>query len=121
MNNPKALPKAYTNQQSESAKALSDRIYGYYAHEKKSLLHSYTVGAMFMQMNTYWSAKKNQYAQVRSYTQEGKFENYEEEGPNGEKIRYCWTIDEDGDLIPKRIEKPEDDTGVAVQIWKRRP
>jgi hypothetical protein len=24
-------------------------------------------------------------------------------------------------LIPKRIEKPEDDTGVAVQTWKRRP
>ena len=121
INNPKALPKAYTNQQSESAKALSDRIYGYYAHEKKSLLHSYTVGAMFMQMNTYWSAKKNQYAQVRSYTQEGKLEDYEEDGPNGEKIKYCWTIDEDGDLIPKRIEKPEDDTGVAVQTWKRRP
>ena len=61
------------------------------------------------------------YIDYSSYTQEGKFENYEEEGPNGEKIRYCWTIDEDGDLIPKRIEKPEDDTGVAVQTWKRRP
>jgi hypothetical protein len=43
-------------------KALSDRIYGYYAHEKKSMIHSSLVGAMLMQMNTYWSAKKNQYA-----------------------------------------------------------
>ena len=29
------------------------------------------VGGLFMQMNTYWSAKKNQYWQTRSYTQEG--------------------------------------------------
>jgi len=75
-----SLPKAYTNQQSEGMKALSDRIYGYYAHEKKSMIHSSTVGALFMQMNTYWSAKKNQYAQTRSFTQEGDWTQYEEDG-----------------------------------------
>ena len=68
LNNPKPLPKAYSNRDSESFKAISDRIYGYYSHEKRSMIHSYHVGSLFMQMNTYWSAKKNQYAQVRSYT-----------------------------------------------------
>lgn len=116
LNNPKPLPKAYSNRDSESFKAISDRIYGYYSHEKRSMIHSYHVGSLFMQMNTFWSAKKNQYAQVRSYTQEGKWEDYEEDG-----YKYCWAEDEDGDLIPRRIEKPEDDTHVPVKVWKGRP
>lgn len=116
LNNPKPLPKAYSNKDSESFKAISDRIYGYYSHEKRSMIHSYHVGSLFMQMNTFWSAKKNQYAQVRSYTQEGKWEDYEEDG-----YKYCWTEDENGNLIPRRIEKPEDDTHIPVKVWKGRP
>jgi hypothetical protein len=42
-------------------KALSDLTYGYYSHEKKSLVQSTSIGAMFLQMATYWSSKKNQY------------------------------------------------------------
>jgi hypothetical protein len=42
-------------------KSLSDMIYGYYSHEKKALVQSTTFGAMIMQMNTFWSAKKNQF------------------------------------------------------------
>jgi len=38
MNNPQPLPKAYTTKQLEGYKALSDNIYGYYAHEKQSLI-----------------------------------------------------------------------------------
>lgn len=110
LNNP-SLPRAYTNRQSESMKALSDRIYGYYSHEKKSMIHFSTVGGLFMQMNTYWSAKKNQYAQTRSYTQEGDWAQYEEDGK-----KYYWKEDEDGTLIPTT-----ENTGVPVQIWKGRP
>lgn len=54
-------------------KALADRIYGYYSHEKKSLIQSYTLGALFMQMATYWSSKKNQYFAGLGYTQEGHY------------------------------------------------
>ena len=111
LKNLQPLPKAYTNQQSEGMKALSDRIYGYYAHEKKSMIHSSLVGSMIMQMNTYWSAKKNQYAQTRSFTQEGNWAQYEE---NGEL--YYWKEDEDGDLIPTTKN-----TGVPLQVWKGRP
>lgn len=61
MNNPVALPRAYTNQQAESMKSLGDTIYGYYSHEKKSLIMSTAVGSLWLQFRTYWSGKKNQY------------------------------------------------------------
>jgi hypothetical protein len=53
-----SLPRAYANIQAESMKALSDMIYGYYSHEKKSLIHNMMVGGLIMQMRTYVSAKK---------------------------------------------------------------
>ena len=111
LDKPNALPKAYTNRQSESMKALSDRIYGYYAHEKKSMISSTWLGSLAMQMNTYWSAKKNQYAQTRSYTQEGYFEDYVEDG-----VAWYWKIAEDGQLEPT-TEKTE----LPVRVWKGRP
>lgn len=55
------LPAAHTIQEIESFKALGDLIYGYYSHEKKSLIHYTFLGSLFMQMRTYWSGKKNQY------------------------------------------------------------
>jgi len=55
------LPTAYTNKEAESMKDLCDLIYGYYSHEKKSMIHSTWLGALYMQMRTYWSGKKNQY------------------------------------------------------------
>jgi hypothetical protein len=60
LNNP-SLPRAYTNQQAEAYKALSDNIYGFYSSEKKSLMHSTILGSMWLQMRTYFSGKKNQY------------------------------------------------------------
>jgi len=53
------LPQAYTIQQSESYKALSDMIYGYYSHEKRSLMQATLIGGLTLQMYTYWSGKKN--------------------------------------------------------------
>ena len=79
---PNPLPRAYTNKQSESLKALSDKIYGYYSHEKKSMIQAHSLGALFMQMNTFWSSKKNQWLAGEGYTQEGYYTQYEEETPN---------------------------------------
>lgn len=106
------MPKAYSNKQSESMKALADRIYGYYSHEKKSMLHSTWYGSLFMQMNTFWSAKKNQYVQERSYTQEGYYTDYEEDGH-----KWYWKLNQFGELIPVQDE----DTGLPIQVWKGRP
>ena len=59
LNHPLPLPRAYTVQEAESIKSIADMVYGYYSHEKKSLIQSTTAGALFMQMNTFWSSKKN--------------------------------------------------------------
>jgi hypothetical protein len=59
MSNPMPLPRAYTNKHAESIKSLSDDIYGYYSHEKKSLIMATTVGSLWLQFKTYWSGKKN--------------------------------------------------------------
>lgn len=68
------LPYAWTNQEAESIKSLCDLIYGYYSHEKKSLIHATFLGSLYMQMKTYWSGKKNQYLQAGGVRIQGKWE-----------------------------------------------
>nr|DAD59185.1 MAG TPA: hypothetical protein [Bacteriophage sp.]DAR22949.1 MAG TPA: hypothetical protein [Caudoviricetes sp.] len=85
MKNPLPLPRAYTNKQAESMKSLGDDIYGYYSHEKKSLIMSTTIGSLWLQFKTYWSGKKNQYLQSGGVRLRGNWEQYEE---NGEKYYY---------------------------------
>lgn len=125
--NPKPLPRAYTTKQSESMKALGDKLYGYYAHEKRSMIQATTIGAMFMQMNTFWSSKKNQYLSGRGFTQEGDYVQYEEiqRDENGEPIKdedgneirqkYYLEADAQGNLIPTTKE-----TAMPLMVWKGR-
>ena len=68
------LPVPYTNLEAESTKDLCDLTYGYYSHEKKSMIHSTWLGALYMQMRTYWSGKKNQYLQPGGVRLRGKWE-----------------------------------------------
>lgn len=68
------LPYAWTNQEAESVKSLCDLIYGYYSHEKKSLVHATFLGSLYMQMKTYWSGKKNQYLAPGGVRIQGKWE-----------------------------------------------
>lgn len=86
------LPRAYVNLQAESMKALSDMIYGYYSHEKKSLIHNMMIGGLLMQMRTYISAKKQQYLAKGSSTLRGSFEHLKDE--NGKFLYYG--LNEDG-------------------------
>ena len=120
MNNPKPLPKAYTVRQSESMKSLGDKIYGYYASEKKSLIQAFTLGAIIFQMNTFWSSKKNQYLSGRGYTQEGRWEDYVEQNPEDPEhpIRYFYEYNEATGEMDITTTK---DTGVPVKVWKGNP
>lgn len=93
MNKPIALPRAYTNKQAESMKSLGDNIYGYYSHEKKSLIMSTALGSLWLQFKTYWSGKKNQYLQAGGVKLQGDWKHYEE---NGEK--YYYQVDADGNV-----------------------
>jgi hypothetical protein len=69
----------------ESLKSLCDLIYGYYSHEKKSLIQYTFAGSLLMQMKTYWSGKKNQYLQPGGVRVRGNWKQLEE---NGEKYFY---------------------------------
>ena len=115
---PQPLPKAYTVRQSEAMKALGDRTYGYYASEKKSLIQSFTIGAIIFQMNTFWSSKKNQYFSGRGYSQEGKFVQAESIDPNDPTKRVKWFMkfNENGDY-----DIVDYDTGVPYIIWQGTP
>ena len=85
MNKPNPLPRAYTNKQAESMKSLGDNIYGYYSHEKKSLIMSTAIGSLWLQFRTYWSGKKDQYLGHGGVKLQGDWEHYAE---NGEKYYY---------------------------------
>lgn len=109
LNNPQALPKAYTIQQSESIKALSDLVYGYYSHEKKSLIQSMTLGSMFFQMATYWSSKKNQYLAPGGIKMQGRMKHYVENG-----VPMYHKLDANG--VPTD-EMTTENTGVPYMQW----
>ena len=94
MDNPMPLPRAYTNKEAESMKSLGDDIYGYYSHEKKSMIMSTMIGSMWLQFKTYWSGKKNQYLAPGGVRLRGKWKHYEE---NGEK--YYYQVDENGNIL----------------------
>ncbi len=99
MTHPKPLPRAYTNQQAESIKSLSDDIYGYYSHEKKSLIMATSIGSLWLQFKTYWSGKKNQYLAHGGVKLRGKWDHVVQ---NNEK--YYYQIDEQGNILYN--EKP---------------
>lgn len=100
------LPKAYTTNQSEAYKSISDMLYGYYAHEKKALIQSELIGSLMLQMYTYWSGKKNQYLQSSGVKTNGHFEQLVVDG-----IPYY--MDENGN--PTKTN-----TGIAYIRWNGR-
>jgi hypothetical protein len=109
-----ALPRAYTNKEASSMKAIADNVYGYYNNETKSMMGSMLLGGLFTQMKTYWSAKKNQYLA-------GK-------GSNHIKGRYVQAKDDEGNLLFYQLkdngEVDQDasltttNTGIPVMQWQ---
>ena len=110
---PTPLPYAWTNQESESIKSLCDLIYGYYSHEKKSLIHSTFLGALYMQMKTYWSGKKNQYLQPGGVRIQGKWEQASDE--NGKPLYY--QLDKNG-MIDTNAPLTTKVTNAPFYQWK---
>jgi hypothetical protein len=95
-------------------KSLSDMIYGYYSHEKKALIQSTTFGAMVMQMNTYWSSKKNQWLAPGGIRSMGSMEQYERDG-----IKYYHKLGEDGLITNEAVpEGDEKASNVPYMQWK---
>lgn len=129
------LPQAYTNKQMNSFKALTDQMYGYYSHEKKALVQSSLIGAMFFQMYTYFSGKKNQWVAPGSVKNQGRMEHYEElvstevtdpvtgETKVEQKLeKFYYQVDENGqvrfDLPPVPESQLEGNVKVPFVQWK---
>lgn len=117
MNNPKPLPRAYTNKQAEGMKSLADDIYGYYSHEKKSLVMSCSLGSMWLQFKTFWSGKKNQYLQSGSVRMRGKWEQKTEKDKDGNEIKYYYQVDSTGAI---KYDEPltTTETIAPAMVWK---
>lgn len=115
-----ALPKAYTIQQSDGYKDVADSIYGYYSHEKKALIQSHGIGALIMQMNTYWSAKKNQYLAPGSIKLQGKMQHYSEKrkDENGNEREVFYYIDENGDIFDGDEMEQTGRKGIPYYTWR---
>lgn len=128
-----SLPRAYTNQQAESMKALSDKIYGYYSSEKKSLCQSGLIGGLLLQMNTYWSSKKNQYLGRSAINLQGHMEHFEapKRNQDGEIVKdgqgnpimekYYHKIDESGNPTREIVTEDqlnENDPRLPYMVWK---
>lgn len=114
MESPMALPRVYTNLEAESLKSLADDIYGYYSHEKKSLIQSTAFGCMWLQFKTYWSGKKNQYLQSGGVRLRGNWQQIEQDG---QKLFY--KVDEQGNPLFDKALTTED-TGMPAMQWNGR-
>ena len=110
MDNPEPLPRAYTNKEAESMKSLGDNIYGYYSHEKKSLIMSTALGSMWLQFKTYWSGKKNQYLQAGGVKLQGKWVHYKENGQY-----YYYQVDDNGNIL---YDKPPTTTETIAPVYR---
>lgn len=107
------LPKAYSNKQIEDFKSFSDNIYGYYAHEKKAMVHAMTWGTLWMQMRTFWSGKKNIYLGGPGIKLKGKYVHYHEiDKQTGEKIPW-FMKEENGRMVPTK-----ENTGIPFMKWE---
>ena len=113
------LPKAYSNKESESMKAIGDTMYGYYDNSKKSLMQAGFLGSLLMQMRTYWSSKKNQYLAPGGIKAQGKW--VQMVSPNGKKCFY--SLNEQGKIDKTSMPVEEGDPRASktpFMQWKGR-
>lgn len=94
------IDQAYTPNQRASIKEVSDMAYGFYDHESKSQINHKFLGLVFLQFQTFLSAKYNLWfkasAKKGGNTAQGKYVHMER---NGEKYYDKYIIDDQGNLI----------------------
>ena len=114
------LPKAYTAQDRESLKSFADMAYGYYDHEKKSMLNNMAFGTIFMQFMTYWTAKvKTWMIKPGSVTAQGRMVDKVEFRDGVEIPVYIKEIfDEDGNIIDIIETTETDGTLARAKVWE---
>lgn len=93
-------------------------MYGYYTHERKSLLHYTFLGTLLMQMRTYWSGKKNQYLQPGGVKVQGSWQQATDN--EGNKLYYQVVDGVPREDLPPVKESGADDASKLVPflVWK---
>ena len=98
------ITQAYTSDQRASIKEVADMAYGFYDHESKSQINHKFLGLVFLQFQTFLSAKYNLWFKAGKRrgqnTAQGEFVHMER---NGEKYYDKFITDEQGNLI--RVDK----------------
>lgn len=97
------LPRAYTTSERNSIKEVADTAYGFYDHESKSLINHKFFGLLFLQFQTFLSAKINLWFKAKptsqgSNTSQGHWEVLKKDG---EIVYREPEIDESGNLTGK--------------------
>ena len=114
------LIKAYTSKDRESLKSFADMAYGYYDHEKKSLINNMAFGSIFMQFMTYWTAKwKTWTIRPGTETMQGRWveKTRLQDGkqmPLYEKL----ILDSEGNIIDVEETTETDGTLTKVMEWE---
>ena len=104
------LPKPYTTKEMENFKSLSDDIYGYYSHEKKSMIMSTALGSLWLQFKTFWSGKKNQYLEAGGTKVTGKWDHLKVDG----KKQY-YQLNANGEIL---FDQPYTDTPTSAPVYQ---
>lgn len=111
MSNPMPLPRAYTTKEAESIKNVGDSIYGYYSHERKSLIQATALGSMWLQFKTYWSSKKDQYLRKGGVKLQGRFvhkvEKYNNPDGTVTEVKWYYQTDSEGNILKDEPPIPD--------------
>ena len=119
-----ALPMAYTTKQKESLKSYSDTLYGYYDHDRKSMLFKTSVGIIFMQFQTFWTGRRKLWlgkpnraaGGTGANTAEGYYVQKTDE--TGKPLWKKDVYDENGNLVDIIETTENDGTLDKVLHWK---
>ena len=119
------ITQAYTPDQRSSIKEVSDMAYGYYDHESKSILNHTFFGLIFLQFQTFLSAKLNLWFKAPSHrggnTAQGHYVPLKQ---NGEIMYRRIITDNQGnmirvDLVPEsQLTEEEKGTLLIQEVWE---
>lgn len=116
VNEPKPIPRAFSNAEIESMKSLGDTLYGYYDNGKKSFFLSKWLGGLVGQMRTYMSAKKNLYFGNRNKKNEVYWDFVTKDSdPN---VSLVYAKYEDGTINPNRFVWSDDAEASDIKVMR---
>lgn len=116
LNNPEALPMAYTIAEKRNIKSSSDSLFGYMDHENAMAVKHTLMGKLFSQFQMYFSSTKERWL-LGGTDQTPKGEWRQKTNENGELLYYKEVVNENGEI--ELIETTEQ-TDLKAEEWTGR-